>query len=328
MSAHSKRRRRKAAEDRVLDLIDNTLQSPMMGHNGSGELLEPGRCVRCRRSAAPESDWCAPCRAWMLGDDVPDPIAHPQPPVFTQRQPPRIAARIPAAATLLTEAPNNVFARLHTQSIGMARALAERYSQAPRHQPTMTLAPELEVGRTTRAFGGSNDGKQLGRYDRAGDDVLVPVPQPISWRVAEGSGVPEAPQVPVERYTLFPIAAGWLRQQASVWAWLIEGDGRALALSAAILVAYDEWLGARLHVLNRQDPAPVALPPWSPVRPFGFNPHRGDQIIRLDGSGRLEPLTELSWNGNVRSKFVTFGQPPTGEQLAMVTEAGYVAVGR
>lgn len=62
-----------SSADRILDLLDNTLESTP--ETSYGHPTPPdGVCPRCvRRRAAEGSTWCAGCRAWMLGDTDVDP---------------------------------------------------------------------------------------------------------------------------------------------------------------------------------------------------------------------------------------------------------------
>jgi hypothetical protein len=59
---------------RILDLIDTGLQTPQPDPSfGEVSPTEEHTCLRCPRSPEPESDFCAPCRAFLLGDLVDDP---------------------------------------------------------------------------------------------------------------------------------------------------------------------------------------------------------------------------------------------------------------
>lgn len=60
--------------NRIVELIDNALQSS--GEGGSLPVVGDHRCVRCiSADRLPDSDFCAPCRAWMLEDSDIDPRA-------------------------------------------------------------------------------------------------------------------------------------------------------------------------------------------------------------------------------------------------------------
>lgn len=69
---------RKTSTDRILRAIDGGLQSST--ETASTEPLDdPAACVRCTdRQPVEGSDFCGPCRAWMLGDSANDP-ARPTP---------------------------------------------------------------------------------------------------------------------------------------------------------------------------------------------------------------------------------------------------------
>lgn len=57
--------------DRILDLIDNELQS---SHEPACDASSPDLCARCQcHESAEGGDLCAGCRAWMLEDSDEDP---------------------------------------------------------------------------------------------------------------------------------------------------------------------------------------------------------------------------------------------------------------
>jgi len=63
--------------DRILAVIDAGLQSTSELMVDEGD--DRSACVRCQRADRAEgSDWCGPCRAFLLGDTDDDPAVHAQ----------------------------------------------------------------------------------------------------------------------------------------------------------------------------------------------------------------------------------------------------------
>ena len=63
--------------DRILDVIDAGLQTPAPDPTfGEVSPTVHDRCVRCQTRPPAGGDFCGPCRAFLLGDDPPEPRRH------------------------------------------------------------------------------------------------------------------------------------------------------------------------------------------------------------------------------------------------------------
>lgn len=162
----------KSRVDRILDLIDNSLQSSGELSFGS-QAVSVEVCPRCNRnSVAYGSNWCTACREWMLEESGVGESSRQEFPIQYDHVE-------PATDTVWS----------------------------PEELPFFGVRPWNTPFITTLAVGGPIDGTQISGQYR---DLYVAVPEPISWMlessIADSALAPAPTQV---RYILQTYVASW-----------------------------------------------------------------------------------------------------------------------